>query len=207
RWRYGSFEEVAALVRTVAVVTTLVAVVNRFVLDARIPVSATIGAGLFAIFLHCGARYTWRLVLERRMRPTGEGATRVLVYGAGEGGEQLLTAIVRNAASDLYPVALLDDDPAKSNLRLRGVPVVGGRADMARAAARHDATAVVVAIPSADATLIREVLAEADAAGLETMVLPAVRDLLGARVHVGDVRPVTEADLLGRHAVDTDVES
>jgi FlaA1/EpsC-like NDP-sugar epimerase len=207
RWRYGSFEEVAALVRTVAVVTTLVAVVNRFLLASRVPMSATIGAGLIAILIHCGARYTWRLVLERRMRPTGEGATRVLVLGAGEGGEQLLTSIMRNSSSELYPVALLDDDPAKANLRLRGVPVVGGRRDLARVATERGATAVVVAIPSADASLIREVMQEADAVGLETMVLPPTRDLLGARVRVGDVRPVTEADMLGRHAVDTDVEA
>jgi FlaA1/EpsC-like NDP-sugar epimerase len=207
RWRYGSFEEVAALVRTVAVVTVLLAVVNRFLLGERVPVSATIGAGLFAILIHCGARYTWRLVLERRMRPTGEGAMRVLVFGAGEGGEQLLTAMVRNPASPLYPVALLDDDPAKQNLRLRGVPVVGGRRDLARAAGAAGATAVVVAIPSADAALIREMQAAAERVGLETMVLPPVRDLLGGRVAVGDVRPVTEADLLGRHAVDTDVQA
>jgi FlaA1/EpsC-like NDP-sugar epimerase len=207
RWRYGSFEEVAALVRTVAVVTVLLAVVNRFLLAERVPVSATVGAGLLVILIHCGARYTWRLVLERRMRPTGEGAMRVLVFGAGEGGEQLLTAMVRNPASPLYPVALLDDDPAKQNLRLRGVPVVGGRRDLARAASAAGATAVVVAIPSADASLIREMQASAERVGLETMVLPPVRDLLGGRVAVGDVRPVTEADLLGRHAVDTDVQA
>lgn len=207
RWRYGSFEEVAALVRTVAVVTVLLAVVNRFLLAERVPVSATVGAGLLVILIHCGARYTWRLVLERRMRPTGEGAMRVLVFGAGEGGEQLLTAMVRNPASPLYPVALLDDDPAKQNLRLRGVPVVGGRRDLARAASTAGATAVVVAIPSADASLIREMQASAERVGLETMVLPPVRDLLGGRVAVGDVRPVTEADLLGRHAVDTDVQA
>jgi FlaA1/EpsC-like NDP-sugar epimerase len=207
RWRYGSFEEVAALVRTVAVVTVLVAVVNRLFLPERIPVSATVGAGLIAILIHSGARYTWRLVLERRMRPTGEGATRVLLFGAGEGGEQLLTAILRNPASPLYPVALIDDDPFKQNLRLKGVPVVGGRQDLAAAASSYGATALVIAIPSADAVLIREVSAEADAAGLETMVVPSVRDLVGARVGVADVRPVTDADLLGRHAVDTDVES
>lgn len=207
RWRYGSFEEVAALVRTVAVVTVLVAVVNRFLLPDRIPVSATVGAGLVALLIHSGARYTWRLVLERRMRPTGEGATRVLLFGAGEGGEQLLTAMMRNPASPLYPVALLDDDPGKQNLRLRGVPVVGGRRMLAAAASSYGATALVIAIPSADAVLIREMMAAADEAGLDTMVLPSVRDLLGGRVGVGDVRPVTDADLLGRHAVDTDVES
>lgn len=207
RWRYGSFEEVATLARTVAVVTVLVALVNRLVLVDRIPVSATLLAGFMALLIHAGARYTWRLVLERRMRPTGEDVQRVVVFGAGEAGEQLLTSMLRNPAGTLYPVALLDDDPAKSNLRLRGVPVVGGRQQIAAAAATYRAEGLVVAIPSADAALIRGLQAEADAAGLEMRVLPPVRDLLGGRAGVADVRPVTEADLLGRHAVDTDVEA
>lgn len=207
RWRYGSFEEVAALVRTDAVVTVLVAVVNRFVLPGRIPVSATILAGFCALLVHAGVRFVWRLVLETRMRPTGEGAKRVLVFGAGEGGEQLLTAMLRDPGSPLYPVALLDDDPSKQNLRLRGVSVVGTRRDLAAAARTYGASGLVVAIPSAEADLIRRLSAAADDAGLDLMVVPSVRDLLGSRVDVRDVRPVTEADLLGRHAVDTDVES
>ena len=146
RWRYGSFEEVATLARTVAVVTVLVALVNRLVLVDRIPVSATLLAGFMALLIHAGARYTWRLVLERRMRPTGEDVQRVVVFGAGEAGEQLLTSMLRNPAGTLYPVALLDDDPAKSNLRLRGVPVVGGRQQIAAAAATYRAEGLVVAI-------------------------------------------------------------
>jgi FlaA1/EpsC-like NDP-sugar epimerase len=207
RWRYGSFDEVAALVRTVAVVTTLVAVVNRLLLPERIPVGATIGAGLLAVLVQAGARYTWRLVLERRMRPTGEGATRVVVFGAGEAGDQLLTAMMRNPSSPLFPVALLDDDPSKANLRLRGVPVQGGRSEVVEVAQRHQAAGLVVAVPSADAALIRELTAQADQIDLSVMVLPSVGELLGARVGISDVRPVTEDDLLGRHAVDTDVEA
>jgi len=207
RWRYGSFEEVAALARTVAMVTTLVAVANRFVFDDRIPVSASIGAGLLALLIQAGLRYTWRLVLERRMRPTGVGATRVVVFGAGEGGDQLLTAMMRNPSSPLYPVALLDDDPAKSNLRLRGVPVEGGRDQLAEVARRHDAHGLVIAMPSADASLIRSLSKRAAEAELAVSVLPAVGELLGAKVGVADVRPVTEDDLLGRQAIDTDVEA
>ena len=74
-----------------------------------------------------GVRYGWRLVLERSMRPRGDGARRVLVFGAGEGGMQTITAMLRNPRSPYLPVALLDDDPAKRNLRIMGVRVVGGR--------------------------------------------------------------------------------
>ena len=38
-------------------------------------------------------------------------------------------------------------------------------------------------------------------------VVPSVRELLGGEVHVGDLREPTEADLLGRHKVQTDLQS
>ena len=74
------------------------------------------------------------------MRPSGDGVSRVLVFGAGEGGIQTITAMLRNPNSPYLPVAMLDDDPAKRNLRLRGVRVVGGRDALARAATDYDAT-------------------------------------------------------------------
>jgi FlaA1/EpsC-like NDP-sugar epimerase len=154
-----------------------------------------------------GARYMWRLSIERRLRPSEIGAERVVVFGAGEGGAQVITAMMRNPASPYYPVALLDDDPRKTRLRIMGVPVLGDRRELARVAADQDAGIVVIAIPSAGAALIRELSELAQEAGLSVRVLPPVSELFGASIGVSDIRPLTEADLLGRHEVDTDVDA
>lgn len=207
RWRFGSFEEVAALTRCVVVATVSIAFVNRFLFDYLIPVSATILAGCIALLCMAGARYTWRLVLEKRMRPSEDTAVRVLVFGAGEGGLQVINAMLRNPSSPYLPVALLDDHPYKQHLRINGVPVSGDRTRMAAVARTFDAAAVVIAIPSAGAGLIAELSQLAVAAGLDVMVLPPVRELFGGDVGVGDIRPISESDLLGRHEVDTDVSS
>ena len=207
RWRFGSFEEVAALTRCVVVATVSLAFVNRFLFGYLIPVSATVLAGCLALLFMAGARYTWRLVLERRMRPSAETAVRVLVFGAGEGGLQVINATLRNPSSPYLPVALLDDDPYKQHLRINGVPVSGDRSRLGDVARTFDASVLVIAIPSADAGLIAELSGLATAAGLDVMVLPPVRELFGSAVGVGDIRPISEADLLGRHAVDTDVSS
>lgn len=207
RWRFGSFEEVAALTRCVVVATVSIAFVNRFLFGYLIPVSATILAGCLALLLMAGARYGWRLVLERRMRPSEDTATRVLVFGAGEGGLQVINAMLRNPSSPYLPVALLDDHPYKQHLRINGVPVSGDRHRMADVARTFDATAIVIAIPSAAASLIAELSQLAEEAGLAVMVLPPVRELFGGDVGVADIRPISESDLLGRHEVDTDVSS
>ena len=127
------------------------------------------------------------------------------MFGAGEGGLQVITAMLRNPQSPYFPVALIDDDPRKQNLRMNGVPVLGTRKDLAAVARKVDADVMVVAIPSATAGLIRELSEVAEQAGLSVRVLPPVAELFGAPIGVSDIRPLTEADLLGRHEIDTDV--
>jgi FlaA1/EpsC-like NDP-sugar epimerase len=62
-----------------------------------------------------------------------------------------------------------------------------------------------MAIPSADAQLVREISALGRAADLEVKVLPSVNELLGGSVALIDIRTPTMADLLGRREIDTDV--
>jgi len=90
--------------------------------------------------------------------------------------------MLRDPASPYLPVALLDDDPAKRKLRIMGVPVVGGRYELAAAAEDHQATAVLIAIPSADTAMIGELTDLAAEAGVSVKVLPAVRELIGGDV-------------------------
>jgi len=118
---------------------------------------------------------------------------------------QTITAMLRNPRSPYLPVAILDDDPAKRNLRIMGLRVIGGRSVLATAATQHDADTVVIAIPGASSELLRELCDEATAADLQILVLPPITELFGGAIGVGDIRPLTDADLLGRHVIDTDV--
>ena len=210
RWRYGSFEEVAALARAIALSTAIVFVIDVTVpgRGARlVPISATIAGGLAALVLMAAARYSWRLGLESLRRPDSDAAARTLVFGAGDGGAQVLAAMLRDPQSPYVPVALLDDDPRKRNLRLMGVPVVGGRSGMTDAAERFEATVLLIAIPRGRAELISELNDLGVAAGLEVKVLPPVNELFDGLVGVGDIRDITVADLLGRHEIKTDVDA
>ncbi len=207
RWRFGTLDEVSHLAGTVAITTIGLAVVNQLSKPLLVPTSVTLAAGVLALICMSAPRYAWRLVLERRMRPSGADVRRVLVFGAGEGGIQTLTAMLRNPQSPYLPVAMLDDDPSKRNLRLRGVRVVGGRQALARAAVDYDATMVVMAMPGASSELLRELCDLATDAHLDIRVLPPLTELFGGPIGVADIRPLTDADLLGRHVIDTDVNA
>ena len=205
RWSYGSFEEIATLARGVAASTVVLTALDATVFDRGIPVSACVAAGPSALVLMGAARYVWRARLERILRPSLERSARVIVFGAGEGGHQIITAMMRNPDSRWFPVAVIDDDPLAGNLSIKGVRVAGGRERLGEVAVSTEATALVIAIPSASAGLIRELSQLAEAAKLSVMVLPAVGELLGASVGVEHIRPLTEADLLGRREIDTDL--
>jgi dTDP-glucose 4,6-dehydratase len=207
RWRYGSFDEVAALAATSVITTLCLALVNYLYITPRlVPMSAVWFAGFVGLVLMAGCRYLWRLLLERRNRP-GTDAQRLLVFGAGEGGVQVINSMLRNPTSPYRPVGILDDAPSKRRLSISGVPVVGGRDSLARAAARLDASVLLVAVPSADKELLKQLTAEAKRCGVTIKVLPSVSELLGAAPELKDIRDLTEADLLGRHQIELNLES
>ncbi|HEV2068491.1 MAG TPA: nucleoside-diphosphate sugar epimerase/dehydratase, partial [Acidimicrobiales bacterium] len=152
-------------------------------------------------------RYGWRLLLEHDRRPTGEDCQRLLVFGAGEGAAQVVGAMLTDPTSPYLPVALLDDDPAKRKLRIKGVPVLGDRSAVEDVASASGAEALLIAIPTAGAELIADLTARGREAGLPVTVLPSLSEMMGTDVGVADIRPVTEADLLGRHEVVIDLRT
>ena len=83
RYRFGSFDEVLHLVRTVLVASVGLCLVNKFLPHPLVPLSVAIMGALMALLLMAGLRYTWRLVLERSLRPSADAAARVIVFGAG----------------------------------------------------------------------------------------------------------------------------
>ncbi|MEY2453478.1 MAG: hypothetical protein QOD92_3052 [Acidimicrobiaceae bacterium] len=203
RWSFGSFEEVAALARCVLVTGAFITLIDWQ--PRWVPISAPAIATSIALLAMGGVRYGWRLALERRRRPDENEASRMVVFGAGEGSNQVITGMLRNPSSRYLPVAIVDDDPRKQHLRIRSVPVRGRRQDLRRVAQEYDADVMLIAIPSADAALVRELSEVGVAAGLQVRVLPPVGELLDGRVGESDIRPLTEADLLGRREIDTDI--
>ena len=208
RWRYGSFDEVAALVMTAGMTTTALFLLNRSYLRPRpVPQSAVLAGGAFGLVLMAATRYLWRLIMERIRRPTERTAEKLLVYGAGEGGIQVITALLRSPTSPYLPVGLLDDDPAKQRLTITGVSVLGTRSAMKAAQARTGASTLLIALPAANSTTIGALADLATDAGMTVKVLPPVDELFGrSQVGESDIRDLTEADLLGRHQVQTNVD-
>ena len=202
RWRYGSFDEVKGLILS-ALITTIVLMGIRF-LDTSVdafPRSAIIAGGIFGLFFTTASRYTWRLVREQLRRPSAHNSTKLIIYGAGEGGIQIVNTMLRNPNSMYLPVAFLDDNSKTHRLRISGVPVLGGRGEIAKVAQRTGASTLLIAIPSADSTVVGEIVELARQSKLEVKILPVVQSLDDREVDTADIRDLTDEDLLGRRRV------
>ena len=202
RWRYGSFDEVKGLILS-ALITTFVLMGIRF-LDTSVdafPRSAIIAGGIFGLFFTTASRYTWRLVREQLRRPSAHNSTKLIIYGAGEGGIQIVNTMLRNPNSIYLPVAFLDDNSKTHRLRISGVPVLGGRDEIAKVAQRTGASTLLIAIPSADSTVVGEIVELARQSKLEVKILPVVQSLDDREVDTADIRDLTDEDLLGRRRV------
>jgi FlaA1/EpsC-like NDP-sugar epimerase len=187
-------------------VTILVAAADAFSPGLRpIPVSAAIVSGFVALGIMCVGRLIWRQKLEKWTRVEGDDRLPIIVIGAGSGGLQVVTAMIK--AGPYHPVAVIDDNPDLRNLRIKGVKVCGDRSSLARVVEQTGARHIIIAIPSASGEFIRDVAKRADELQLHSLILPPVDEMFGIGVNVGDIRPLTEADLLGRRELSLDIES
>lgn len=207
RWRYGSFDEVGGLVVATLITTSILFVLRFFDQSLNpFPRSVILISGFAGLCFVAASRYTWRLIREQLRRPTEQTAAKILVYGAGEGGIQMVNTLLRNPQSPYLPVGFLDDNPDTHRLSISGVPVLGGRDQLSQARTRTGATTLLIAIPSADSALIGDISARARELSMDVKVLPAVQNLNERPLDTSDIRDLTDEDLLGRRKVVIDLQ-
>ncbi len=165
-------------------------------------------AALVGVLAMIAVRAAVAAVLRRPRRPAPT-AVKVIVFGAGSAGTQLVQRLVGQPGARYRPVALLDDDPGKRRLRICGIRVRGGRERLAEVAAETGATVMVIAIAGGcrDDRVIRELITLAESIDLITTVIPRVEELVAGPARIDDVRDPRITQLLGRDPIRLDLES
>ena len=126
------------------------------------------------------------------------GAPRVVVFGAGDSGVQLVANLQMTRRFE--PVAFVDDDPAVQGTQIRGLPVRSP--DALPAVIREERVAkILVAVPSASPERRRSVLQRLRVHGLPIMVQPSLGDVVAGTFDPSTLHQVDVTDLLGREPV------
>jgi FlaA1/EpsC-like NDP-sugar epimerase len=129
-------------------------------------------------------------MVENKAHPVG-------IVGAGEAGAELVRHLLEEPSLGLKPVAFFDDNNGRHS-SLHGIPVVGKPERIPECKAKLRIEQIIIAMPSAPAKRIRQVLELARAAGLECKTVPSLGQLATGRVSISALRPVRIEDLLGR---------
>jgi FlaA1/EpsC-like NDP-sugar epimerase len=120
----------------------------------------------------------------------------------------MLREMLRNPSLGYTPIGLVDDDPRKKNLRLHGIRVLGTTAELSALLRERRPDELLIAIPSASGDVRERIVEVARAENVPVKTLPALHELITGDFNLaGQIRPVEVEDLLGREAVDVDLDS
>ncbi|MDQ0255341.1 FlaA1/EpsC-like NDP-sugar epimerase [Evansella vedderi] len=126
---------------------------------------------------------------------------RALIIGAGEAGSMVVKQLIQSNEAEFYPIGFVDDDHKKQKLEVSGFPVLGRRTDIPNIVKKYDISTIIVAIPSAPKSQIKEIVHICKQTKAHIQILPRLQDLIHGRISVKEIRGVDVKDLLGRDMV------
>jgi FlaA1/EpsC-like NDP-sugar epimerase len=203
-WRYASLYDLREIILAVLSSTAVFFVCVRWIFAPPLyPRSVYLIDSLVLIVLLGTFRVARRSYHEAMLAP---GKRRVLVVGAGDAGELIVRDMLHNPANDYRPVGFVDDDPAKRGERIHGVPVLGGRAELAHIIEKTRPAEVLIAMPSAPAAVTRDLVRALQPYHVAINTLPNLREIISGKVRVEQIRKLAIEDLLARAPVGIDPE-
>jgi len=149
-WRWFGLTDAAA----VTVANTSGSVLGALVLGPRVATPALAAIlvieWLVSQGLLLGSRLLFRSLREARGNAPTRTRKRVLIYGAGRRGVNLLRKIRANPRSVYELAGFLDDDPAKRHTMIQMNPVLGNGDELPRLARLHEIDEILVAVGPQD---------------------------------------------------------
>ena len=129
-WRYTSITDLITFTKGVAAGSVLsviaVLLLYRFENFSR---AVFILDGLILLSAVVGSRLAFRLF--REILPVSQEGRRVLIYGAGDGGEMVLRELRNNPRWNYMPIGFIDDDPLKKDKVINGLKVYDSNGSLA----------------------------------------------------------------------------
>ncbi|TDT58932.1 FlaA1/EpsC-like NDP-sugar epimerase [Enterobacter sp. AG5470] len=146
------------------------------------------------LLLVAGSRLLLRMLLNRGMNY----GTKVIIYGAGASGRQLLPAL--SQAAEYYPVAFVDENEKLQNTIIHGVTVYSPQ-KLQWLVEKYNVKKILLAMPSVSRERKREVITMLEGLPCEVLSIPGMVDLVEGKATIDTIKKVSITDLLGRDPV------
>jgi FlaA1/EpsC-like NDP-sugar epimerase len=138
---------------------------------------------------------------ENYVKPRINMGSKTLIVGAGEAGSLLLKEIFRQPVASYNVIGFVDDDLKKKGMSLHGIPVLGNIQNLPALVRDLGIEDVIIAIPSADRSVIRKVPDICREARVRFKTLPSISELIDGTLSISQIKDVEIEDLLGREPV------
>lgn len=123
---------------------------------------------------------------------------RTVVIGAGYTGSLLINRFINNPHEGYYPVAVIDDDPAKTGSKIYGVRVEGGMDRIKEICDKFKADTIVIAIMSLTRSQLKQIYDKCKALGLPIKLMPPMTNASDLSEKTLSLRDIRIEELLGR---------
>ncbi len=199
-FRYSGWPALLAVARAVGIYGLLYASVFTAIGVAGVPRTVGFIQPMLLLLFVGASRALARIWLGDQYLNILKHASRpkVLIYGAGTTGRQLVAAMANS--HEMQVVGLLDDDDRLHGHVLNGQPIYNP-ADLVNLASALTISDVLLAMPSLSRKRRNEILTQIRTARVAVRTLPSVTDLAQGRVSISDLRELDIDDLLGREPV------
>lgn len=199
-FRYSGWPALLAVARAAGVYGLLYASVFTAVGVVGVPRTVGIIQPILLLLFVGASRALARIWLGDQYLNNLKYAARpkVLVYGAGSTGRQLVAAMANSY--EMQVVGFLDDDDRLHGHMLNGQPIYNPE-DLVNLVYTLTISDVLLAMPNLSRNRRNEILTQIRIARVAVRTLPSVTDLAKGKVTISDLRELDIDDLLNREPV------
>lgn len=170
---------------------------------------------LLSPLLFCALRLAIRLLWERKSESAEnrklsrrrKNFTRVAIFGAGDAGSEICATLFARPHLRKLPVVFFDDAPEKEGFSLADIPIVGKFENIEYWKSVYNFSELIIAIPAAKISRVRELREAAVAAGLTVSIVPGLEELSLGHTSISAIRQFELQDLLDRPPLNLDDSS
>jgi len=195
--RFMGPKAMLTVIAGVSLSTVVLAAFDRLFASHQVPLTAFGIYWALALPWVGGSRFIARYLFLRRSGAKGTAA-RVAIYGAGNAGARVCSALF--AGPDFHPVAFIDDKKSLQGSSINGVRVYAPES-LHELVRRRRVDRILLALPSTSRRRRREILTALEPLGVHVQSLPNLSDLIAGRAQINELRDVEVSDLLGRDPV------
>jgi FlaA1/EpsC-like NDP-sugar epimerase len=123
---------------------------------------------------------------------------KVLIYGAGDAGVQLVNALEQS--SEYTSFGFIDDSNELQNHQINGLKIYSV-VDINYLINKFQIDEILIAMPSISKNKRRNIIQKLEKYPVTVKVLPSIAELAEGKVRIDDLREVSIKDLLGRETV------